>query len=208
MEYEIIFSKRQSSEIWDVLSKILVDYDQEVTPLAFESLAAEILNETLDTAIANKIKFSLRNNHSPYLLIRNFISLKTLPSTPTNDESSDPSSWQITAAAFMGLLRLTGHSARSFQEEMNGRLCHMVMPARNDEKSYRRSTKELMFHTEVVNGYFVEENPRMGQPVAPESFGLLGLRNPDNISTMLSANRVSTHRDGTRNEDGTDETCF
>lgn len=182
---EIVFSKNQSVAIWDALNKIPSNYDQEENPLDFESLAANILNETIEKKMVLKIKEKVESNHSPYLLIRNFLSIKDLPPTPTDDRSPDSRGWRVPAAALMGLLRLTGHSARSFLDEMNGRLCHMVMPAKNDDRSYKRSTKELLFHTEVVNGYFIEENPCIGQPVSPESFGLIGLRNPDNISTTL-----------------------
>lgn len=185
MENEIFFSQSQSIAIWDALDKMPNDYDQEKNPLDFEKLAAETLNEIIESELLTKIKEMGVNNHSPYLIIRNFISVKELPSTPINDRSPDTQGWRIPAAALMGLLRLTGHSARAFLDEMNGRLCHMVMPAKNDDKSLKRSTKQLSFHTEVVNGYFIEENPTPGQPVAPELFGLIGLRNPDNIATTL-----------------------
>ncbi|EOU9986318.1 hypothetical protein ACRRQX_000284 [Yersinia enterocolitica] len=45
---EIVFSKNQSIAIWDALNKIPSNYDQEENPLDFESLAANILNETIE----------------------------------------------------------------------------------------------------------------------------------------------------------------
>ncbi|MFC0267832.1 TauD/TfdA family dioxygenase [Kushneria aurantia] len=73
----------------------------------------------------------------------------------------------------------------------------MVMPARNNSKSFHRSTKELKYHTEVVNGYFHEERPKKGAPVSPEFFGLMCLRNPDNIPTkVLPIKQILNQMDG------------
>jgi hypothetical protein len=96
---------------------------------------------------------------SPYLLVRNLLSAESLPLTPTDDRSPDEQGWREQAAALLGMLAACGATAASFEDEMGGRLCHMVMPAKNSETSYSRSTKPLNFHTEVVNGYFAEEAP-------------------------------------------------
>ncbi|CEE91710.1 hypothetical protein XNA1_550035 [Xenorhabdus nematophila str. Anatoliense] len=182
---EFILSDRESSSLWDVIQKIPESYDQEKNPIELEFLASDAIKNTLDSKTLSKIKAFKENKAESFLLLRNFIAIKNLLPTPTNDVSPDNKGWRTPAAALLGVLRLTGHSARSFSDEMNGRLCHMVMPAKNDEKSYLRSTKKLGFHTEVVNGYFIEEDPYYGQPVSPEIFGLIGLRNPDRVATTL-----------------------
>lgn len=185
MHNEIIFSSTQGRDVWDALDKIADNYDQEETPLELENIAHDVLKAIIDDSILNKIRAFSGNKEMSHIIIRNFLSIKTLPFTPTDDISPDTSAWRIPASALLGLLRLSGHSARSFLDEMNGRLCHMVMPAKNNEKSFIRSTKKLGFHTEVVNGYFIEENPSLGKPVSPDVFGLIGLRNPDAIATTL-----------------------
>lgn len=185
MQNEIVFSSRQGREVWNALDRIAHNYDQEITPLELEGVAHDLLKKIIDDKVLQKINSVANNSMLSHIIVRNFISIQSLPFTPTDDSSPDTASWRVPATALLGLLRLSGHSARSFLDEMNGRLCHMVMPARNNKKSFIRSTKGLDFHTEVVNGYFIEENPQPGKPVSPEVFGLMGLRNPDGIATTL-----------------------
>lgn len=185
MHNEIVFSSRQGRKVWNALDRIAHDYDQEETPLELEDVAHDVLKTIIDDSALKKICSVSDNNTMSHIVIRNFLSIQSLPLTPTNDASPETSGWRIPASALLGLLRLSGHTARSFLDEMNGRLCHMVMPAKNNEKSFVRSTKKLGFHTEVVNGYFIEENPIPGEPVSPDVFGLMGLRNPDGIATTL-----------------------
>ncbi len=184
MHNEIIFSSREGRKVWKTLDRIAHKFDQEKTPLELEDVAHDALKEIIDDSVLRKIS-TVSNNTMSHVVIRNFLSIQSLPCTPTNDRSPDTVGWRIPATALLGLLRLSGHSARSFLDEMDGRLCHMVMPAKNSEKSFIRSTKKLKFHTEVVNGYFFEENPTPGEPVSPDVFGLIGLRNPDGIATTL-----------------------
>ncbi|WP_300002510.1 carbon starvation induced protein CsiD [uncultured Cedecea sp.] len=184
MQNEIVFSSRQGRKVWNTLNSVAHNYDQEDTPLELESVAHDILKMIIDDTVLKKIS-AVSDNKISYLVIRNFLSIQSLPFTPIDNASPDTPGWRIPASALLGLLRLSGHSARSFLDEMNGRLCHMVMPAKNNEKSFNRSTKKLGFHTEVVNGYFMEEDPMPGNPISPDAFGLLGLRNPDSIATTV-----------------------
>lgn len=185
MQNEIIFSSSQGHKVWNTLDRIAHNYDQEKNPLELEIIAHDLLKKIIDESILKRIRAVANHGVLSYIVIRNFLSIQTLPFTPTDDSPPDSADWRTPASALLGLLRLTGHSARSFMDEMDGRLCHMIMPARNNEKSFTRSTKKLGFHTEVVNGYFFEESPVPGKPVSPEVFGLLGLRNPDSIATTL-----------------------
>ena len=185
MQNEIIFSSEQGCKVWNTLSRISNDYNQEDHPLELESKASQLLMDILDGATLKKISAVFDKGTSCHIILRNFITIKSLPLTPVDDKQPAMDGWRIPAIALLGLLKLSGHSARSFLDEMQGRLCHMVMPAKDSKKSFLRSTKKLGFHTEVVNGYFVEEEPRPGAPVSPEIFGLLGLRNPDGIATTL-----------------------
>ncbi|MCS3433546.1 TauD/TfdA family dioxygenase [Klebsiella sp. BIGb0407] len=185
MHNEIVFSSRQGRNVWNALNRIAHNYDQEETPLELENIAHDVLKTLIDDSVLKRISAVSDNHTTSHIVIRNFLSIQSLPFTPTDDMSPDTAGWRIPASALLGLLKLSGHSARSFLDEMNGRLCHMVMPAKNNEKSFNRSTKKLGFHTEVVNGYFVEENPTPGKPISPDVFGLLGLRNPDGIATTL-----------------------
>ncbi|WP_426576362.1 carbon starvation induced protein CsiD [Xenorhabdus stockiae] len=184
-ENTIILLPQERNAIYSSLQKIPDEYDQENTPLELEKLACNIISNNLNNDNLIKLLQFEKDNNIPFLHIKNFLPLTDYPPTPNNDLSPTKQGWKIPAAALLGLLHLTGHTARSFLDEMGGRLCHMVMPSINDEKSYLRSTKKLNFHTEVVNGYFQEENPVVGSPLSPESFGLIGLRNPDNIPTTL-----------------------
>lgn len=185
MQNEIIFSSGQGRNVWNTLDSITHEYDQEESPLELENVAHDLLKNIIDDSVLTKIRAVSSDNKLSHIVIRNFISIKSLPYTPIDDNPPDTADWRIPATALLGLLKLSGHSARSFMDEMNGRLCHMVMPAKNNEKSFVRSTKKLGFHTEVVNGYFIEEDPIPGKPISPEVFGLLGLRNPDGIATTL-----------------------
>lgn len=184
MEYEIFCSARQSTAIWNALDKIPPEYNQDKIPIELESIAAAILGETIDSDILARIKQTADNNDAPYLLIRNFLLIQDLPPAPHNDIGPAAQKWRVPAAALLGLLRLTGHSAHSLPDEMNGRLCHMVIPARNNEESLTRPAKKRRFHGEGVNGYFIEENRDIAHPVAAEYVGLIGLRNPDTIPVL------------------------
>jgi len=121
---------------------------------------------------------------SPYLLLKGAFHTADLPPTPSDDTPPPEAGWRTQAAALLGYLKLCGSNALSFEDEMGGRLFHMVMPAQNDAKSMLRSTKALNFHTEVVNGKFREEAPRVGLPIAPEKFALGCLRNPNSVPTI------------------------
>ncbi|WP_114192920.1 TauD/TfdA family dioxygenase [Edaphovirga cremea] len=171
--------------ISEKLYNLPASYDQERDPASLAIAAASRIADLLDPCTQSQILDFREKRQSPYLLLRNFISTENIPPTPTNDTSPDTDSWRVQAAALLGLLHLSGYVAASFQDEMGGRLCHMVMPAKNDEKSFLRSTKMLNFHTEVVNGYFGEDFPECGQTVSPEAFGLICLRNPNGTPTTV-----------------------
>lgn len=191
MQTEVSLSADHATKLYQAINNIPREYDQEKQPQELEQIVGEILLNMLPENVLSMIHLFREKNHLPYMLFRNFISLPDLPATPTNDISPATRGWRHPAAALLGLLHLAGCSARSFKDEMEGRLCHMVMPAKNSDKSYSRSTKKLGFHTEVVNGHFTEEHPRYGQPISPEVFGLVGLRNPSHVpTTLLQLNNI------------------
>ena len=158
---------------------------QETNPLAMSRLAERVLHRHVDRAQRRAIDDFGQFRNAPYLLLKNLVSTEGLPPTPVDDTSPAEEGWRVQAAALLGLLTMCGMTAASFKDEMGGRLCHMVMPAKNSDRSYARSTKALNFHTEVVNGYFIEEDPRSGAPISPESFGLVCLRNPGQVATTV-----------------------
>lgn len=157
---------------------------QETEPSLIADLAANIIASYLTDENRSMVA-RFRDSISPYLLIKSAIDVNGLPDTPTDDRSPAEGLWRLPAATLLGLLKICGANARSFQDEMGGRLFHMVMPAQNDSKSRLRSTKALNFHTEVVNGYFIEECPNLGAPIAPEIFSLACLRNPHSVPTTV-----------------------
>nr|WP_242689428.1 TauD/TfdA family dioxygenase [Photorhabdus cinerea] len=182
---DLFLSNQDKNKLSQALNTISNRYTQELAPHQLADEAAKKIIQNIDSCLLSKIVEYWRTKKPPYLLFKNFISTYNLPPTPTNDITPEESGWRTQAAALLGLLKLTGYACASFQDEMGGRLCHMVMPAENSEKSFLRSTKKLNFHTEVVNGYFKEEKPDIGDPLSPESLGLICLRNPDKIPTTI-----------------------
>lgn len=177
-------SPLQRSSMAAEISQLTQDFSQEAQPEMLASLASKAIQRYL----TEEIRMALRQfsgSNSPFLLIKGAIKTTGLPPTPTDDISPDQSSWRLQAATMLGFLKLCDANARSFEDEMGGRLFHMVMPAQNDMKSKLRSTKALNFHTEVVNGLFREESPVMGTPIAPEKFALACLRNPHSVPTTV-----------------------
>jgi len=131
MQNEIIFSSSQGRKVWNALDRIAHNYDQEANPLELEHIAHDLLEKILDDSVLKKIRAIADNSMLSHIIVRNFLSIQSLPFTPIDDNPPDNAGWRTPASALLGLLRLTGHSARSFMDEMNGRLCHMVMPAKN-----------------------------------------------------------------------------
>ncbi len=158
---------------------------QETHPDALSRISSQTVGEYLSEANRRQIERFSASDGVPYLLLKKLIDIDHLPLTPSDDASPDEAGWRKQAATMLGYLRLCGVQAASFQDEMGGRLFHMVMPAKNSSKSLSRSTKALNFHTEVVNGYFEEENPCRGAPIAPNVFSLACLRNPDKVRTTI-----------------------
>lgn len=158
---------------------------QEFHPDALARIASQTVREYMTEANKALISQFKSNSGVPFLLLKKLIDIDHLPETPVDDSSPDELGWRKQAATMLGYLQLCGAQAASFQDEMGGRLFHMVMPAKNSEKSQRRSTKALNFHTEVVNGYFEEERPQRGAPIAPNIFSLACLRNPNQVRTTV-----------------------
>lgn len=167
------------------ISQQLSQLSQENAPRMMAAQAATIINAYLTEANRTLINQFRSNTGAPYFLLRGLIDTEHLPATPCDDSSPAEQGWRLQAATMLGFLKLCGAQAASFQDEMGGRLFHMVMPAKNSAQSFSRSTKRLNFHTEVVNGYFAEENPYAGAPIAPDRFALACLRNPDNVRTTV-----------------------
>lgn len=158
---------------------------QENQPRPLAAIAAPIVDKYLGNAHKNLIRQFRAGDGVPYLLLRGLLDLEGLPPTPSDDRSPAEAGWHTAAATMLGYLKLCGAQGASFVDEMGGRLFHMVMPAQNSEKSLARSTKALNFHTEVVNGYFAEEQPAPGSPIAPDVFALACLRNPHRVPTTV-----------------------
>jgi hypothetical protein len=174
----------QNSSIATALTQKCSNLSQEATPEIIAAEAANAIQKYLTEE--NRAAFAkFRSTDSPYLLLKAALDVQNLPPTPSDDRPPAESLWRQQAAALLGYLKLCDLNALSFSDEMGGRLFHMVMPAQNDHKSRLRSTKALNFHTEVVNGYFREEQPRLGLPIAPEKFALGCLRNPNGVPTTL-----------------------
>lgn len=184
-ETTIVLSAAQQAQISTDLKASCNHISQEMHPHTLAVKAEEIILKHLNHVQREIVKQFSDHGDSPYLIIRSLVSLENLPPTPTDDQSPVEQSWREQAACLLGLLAACGATAASFEDEMGGRLCHMVMPAKNSEASYSRSTKQLNFHTEVVNGYFAEELPSHGKPLSPDVFGLACLRNPHGTSTTL-----------------------
>lgn len=180
---ELKFTHFQKVIINSQLSHIDENISQETTPDRLAALSAKIIAATLTRQQAADIHYFRTVNDTPYLILRNIAAVDGLPPTPTDDASPAEAGWRPQASVLLGLLHLAGVKAASFADEMGGRLCHMVMPAKNSEKSLHRSTKTLNFHTEVVNGYASEEHSPFGAPLSPAKFGLICLRNPQRIAT-------------------------
>lgn len=177
-------SQLRRSSIAAEIARLTEEISQEVQPDLLASLASKAILKYLTDETRTAIhRFTASN--SPFLLIKGAIDTTGLPPTPNDDTSPNESAWRLQAATMLGFLKLCDANARSFKDEMGGRLFHMVMPAQNDLKSKLRSTKALNFHTEVVNGFFREENPEIGAPIAPEKFALACLRNPHSVPTTV-----------------------
>ncbi len=157
----------------------------EKMPYQLAACSAEILAEHLTAENLANLKLFQKTGASPFVLVKGLVTTTNLPPTPLDDSVPEKNSWKLQAAALLGILKLCGFNPASFQDEMGGRLYHMVMPAQNSLKSFIRSTKPLNLHTEVVNGYFHEEEIEFGAPLSPGAFGLMCFRNPDNIPTNV-----------------------
>jgi hypothetical protein len=166
------------------LGNLVSDISQEANPNLLATLASEVIQHSLSAEASAKIA-AFKDSSTPFLWIKGAITTTGLPPTPVDDTSPEETSWRVQAATMLGFLKLCDASARSFADEMGGRLFHMVMPAKNDLRSMLRSTKALNFHTEVVNGFFREESPSLGAPIAPEKFALGCLRNPQSVATTV-----------------------
>lgn len=164
-------------------------YNQEISPYIVKSIAEENIRKQLanDGNVYSELSWFSERQKYGYLLMRNCFSTTALPPTPCNDEAPDTSLWIEPASTLMALLGVTGHTVSSYLNEMQGRLAHMVMPAKNNEKSWVRSTKSLSPHTEVVNGHWSEMLPddTQNQIIAPEVFALACLRNPIQAATTI-----------------------
>ncbi|MCL5424481.1 MAG: TauD/TfdA family dioxygenase [Gammaproteobacteria bacterium] len=182
---EICVSNKDRDLLHDRLKHSCGKISQEHRPDVMANTAAPIIKSTLGHTIFERILDKCSTGEHPYIIYRNISKISNLPPTPADDISPDEEKWRYYASVFLGILNLHNLKAAAFKDEMDGRLFHMVMPARNSGKSFHRSTKELKYHTEVVNGYFHEENPKKGAPISPEFFGLMCLRNPDNIPTKV-----------------------
>lgn len=182
---EIYVSNKDRELLHDRVYLSCGKISQEHQPDVMANTASPIIKNTLGQSIFERVLDENSTGEQPYVVYRNIAKVSNLPLTPTDDISPKEESWRYYASIFLGIFNLHGLKAASFRDEMGGRLFHMVMPACNSSKSFHRSTKELLYHTEVVNGYFHEENPKKGAPVSPEFFGLMCLRNPDNIPTKV-----------------------
>lgn len=178
-----------TNRVQGYLLNSLKNYDQEVEPYVISEIAKQVIREVL---LENKIELSqienfTESNDYDWIIFKNCFDTKNIPLTPTNDCPPDNESWKIPAGILMGLLSLTGHKVASYKGEMNGRLAHMVMPAKNNKQYQTRSTKQLMPHTEVVNGLWPEEiySNTNGHYIAPDVFGLASIRNPTKCATRI-----------------------
>ncbi len=186
----------QQESIANELTIACKDLCQESMPNQLADQAAKVLKKYLLPESLVKINLFQQTGASPFLQVKNLVLTNGLPPTPSDDSVPEGNSWRVQAAALLGLLRLCELTPASFWDEMGGRLYHMVMPASNNRKSFQRSTKALNFHTEVVNGFFVEEHPVFGAPLSPAAFGLICFRNPDLIpTTILPVSNFLNHLD-------------
>ncbi|HYO54444.1 TauD/TfdA family dioxygenase [Archangium sp.] len=173
-------------ELTLLINERVKQYNQEESPTIMAAAAEIALRDAmfgLPELVRSIEQFYRRAEHG-YLLLRGMFEVGELPHTPDDDTAPHFESWRSAAAILMGILQLSAHRCGSYLDESGGRLAHMVMPARNSEQSYARSTKALSFHTEVVNGYFLEEmDLRPFGAASPEVFGLVCQRNSHGVAT-------------------------
>ena len=178
-----------SNRIQTYLRKSLELYDQEIEPYVISEIAKQAIREVLleNNIELSQIEHFTECNGYDWIIFKNCFDTKKIPLTPINDCPPDNALWKIPAAILMGLLSLTGHKVASYKGEMNGRLAHMVMPAKNNELYKVRSTKQLLPHTEVVNGLWSEDiySNTGGYCITPNVFGLASIRNPTNCATRV-----------------------
>lgn len=211
LEIDLNWELATSIKLQSYLNNNLKNFDQEIEPYVISEIAKQTIRDLLfDSGIdLNKIENFSEQSEYDWILFKNCFDTKNIPLTPVDDCPPENSSWKTPAAVLMGLLSLSGHKVASYKGEMNGRLAHMVMPAKNSEKYKARSTKQLMPHTEVVNGLWPEEIDKNVNRscIAPNVFGLASIRNPSNCATriwylndILQILSYSTIRDLMRNE--------
>lgn len=171
------------------LEKQLGLYDQETQPYVISELVKQVIrNEIIDKKIdPSLIENFEEDERYDWILFKNCFDTSFMPLTPINDTPPENELWKIPAAILMGLISSTGHKVASYKGEMKGRLAHMVMPALNNEVYKSRSTKQLMPHTEIVNGLWPEEifSNNAGYCIAPNVFGLASIRNPAKCATRV-----------------------
>lgn len=185
MPITFYFKKSKRIALSLELDKLTQHFCPETMPDQLAHKAANSLERIFSQEGGSIIRLFKKKQNTPFLLVKGLVNTDMLPPTPTDDIVPDKKGWRIQAAALLGMLKLCEFEPASLLDEMGGRLFHMVMPASNSQKSFHRSTKPLNLHTEVVNGYFIEEGPEKGAPISPDVFGLICLRNPDRIQTKI-----------------------
>ncbi|MCG7562679.1 MULTISPECIES: TauD/TfdA family dioxygenase [Pseudoalteromonas] len=188
---ELNFSKglTSSNAVHSYLQSNLSNYDQEIEPYVISEIAKHVIRQKLfeNQSILQKVENFAEDNEYDWIIFNNCFDTSGIPSTPCNDNPPEHKTWKMPAATLMGLISLTGHKVASYKGEMNGRLAHMVMPAKNNPLYQSRSTKQLKPHTEVVNGLWPEEIKTNTDKhcIAPDIFGLASIRNPTNCATRV-----------------------
>ena len=211
LEVNLNWGVQGGNELQASLHNSLQNFDQETEPYVISEIARQVIREKLlddHEALFQIENFKELNNYD-WLIFNNCFGTDTIPSTPVDDCPPSNESWKIPAATLMGLLSLTGHRVASYKDEMNGRLAHMVMPSKNNALYKTRSTKQLLPHTEVVNGLWSEEvyENASNHYITPDVFGLASIRNPTSCATrvwylrdILDNLSYSTVQDLMRNE--------
>lgn len=131
-----------------------------------------------------ELLYTGRRDH--YVVIKNILDCSAIPPTPTDDRVPPTSGWHHVISCILGTLTVAGTRPGSFLHEKEGRLCHMVAPAKVNEEALHRTTKTLHYHTEIVNGALPGERlVGGGRPVSPDVIALACLRNPNDVGTTL-----------------------